>query len=183
MRLWMRRGNVNERAMDETGAAERGVPAPGQDPASGSAAHVTAIVWRHQNGAKWRAIPADLGPWWRAAQTFIRCALRCVRAAAAPCWTCFTSKALWAEAAQNARVITDKVSMRVSTPSPPTRASRRCPHGPRMGELCPDVDQQTPTPATIRWRADPSARRLGSFHTRRRGAAALRQNKNAKDQE
>ena len=31
-----------------------------------------AILWRHQNGAKWRAIPADLGPWWRAAQTFIR---------------------------------------------------------------------------------------------------------------
>ncbi len=33
---------------------------------------VEAIVWRHDNGAKWRAIPADLGPWWRAAQTFIR---------------------------------------------------------------------------------------------------------------
>src|SRR5919107_3705156 len=33
---------------------------------------ITAIVWRHQNGAKWRAIPADLGPWSRAAQTFIR---------------------------------------------------------------------------------------------------------------
>jgi transposase len=24
---------------------------------------IAAIVWRHQNGAKWRAIPADLGPW------------------------------------------------------------------------------------------------------------------------
>ena len=33
---------------------------------------MSAIVWRHQNGAKWRAIPADLGPWSRAAQTFIR---------------------------------------------------------------------------------------------------------------
>ena len=33
---------------------------------------IAAIVWRHQNGAKWRAIPADLGPWSRAAQTFIR---------------------------------------------------------------------------------------------------------------
>src|SRR6185369_37021 len=33
---------------------------------------LSAIVWRHQNGAKWRAIPADLGPWSRAAQTFIR---------------------------------------------------------------------------------------------------------------
>jgi transposase len=31
-----------------------------------------AILWRHQNGAKWRAIPSELGPWWRAAQTFIR---------------------------------------------------------------------------------------------------------------
>ena len=33
---------------------------------------VSAIVWRHENGAKWRAIPADYGPWWRAAQLFIR---------------------------------------------------------------------------------------------------------------
>lgn len=33
---------------------------------------IEAILWRHQNGAKWRAIPAELGPWWRAAQTFLR---------------------------------------------------------------------------------------------------------------
>jgi transposase len=33
---------------------------------------ISAILWRHQNGAKWRAVPAELGPWWRAAQTFIR---------------------------------------------------------------------------------------------------------------
>ena len=33
---------------------------------------IEAIIWRHQNGAKWRAIPAELGPWWRAAQTAIR---------------------------------------------------------------------------------------------------------------
>ena len=33
---------------------------------------MTAIIWRHENGAKWRAIPAELGPWWMAAQTFIR---------------------------------------------------------------------------------------------------------------
>ena len=33
---------------------------------------VEAIVWRCANGAKWRAIPAELGPWWKAAQTFIR---------------------------------------------------------------------------------------------------------------
>ena len=33
---------------------------------------ISAIFWRHQNGAKWRAIPAELGPWWQAAQLFIR---------------------------------------------------------------------------------------------------------------
>ena len=33
---------------------------------------MAAILWRHQNGAKWRAIPEELGPWWRAAQVFIR---------------------------------------------------------------------------------------------------------------
>ena len=33
---------------------------------------ISAIVWRHQNGAKWRAIPTELGPWSRAAQMFIR---------------------------------------------------------------------------------------------------------------
>src|SRR5215212_1048889 len=41
---------------------------------------ISAIVRRHQNGAKWFAIPAELapwsrGPWSRAAQTFIRWAL------------------------------------------------------------------------------------------------------------
>ena len=29
---------------------------------------VEAIIWRHDNGAKWRTIPAVLGPWWMAAQ-------------------------------------------------------------------------------------------------------------------
>jgi transposase len=33
---------------------------------------ISAILWRHQNGAKWRSIPGDLGPWWLAAQLFIR---------------------------------------------------------------------------------------------------------------
>jgi transposase len=33
---------------------------------------MSAILWRHENGAKWRAVPAELGPWWMAAQTFIR---------------------------------------------------------------------------------------------------------------
>ena len=31
-----------------------------------------AILWRCQNGAKWRSVPAELGPWWKAAQIFIR---------------------------------------------------------------------------------------------------------------
>ena len=33
---------------------------------------MSAILWWHENGAKWRALPAELGPWWMAAQTFIR---------------------------------------------------------------------------------------------------------------
>ncbi len=33
---------------------------------------LSAILWRHQNGAKWRAVPVELGPWWRAAQVFMR---------------------------------------------------------------------------------------------------------------
>jgi transposase len=30
---------------------------------------ISALVWRHENGAKGRAIPSDLGPWSRAAHT------------------------------------------------------------------------------------------------------------------
>jgi len=33
---------------------------------------ISAILWRHQNGAKWRSVPSELGPWSRAARTFIR---------------------------------------------------------------------------------------------------------------
>ncbi|MDR6184016.1 transposase [Asaia bogorensis NBRC 16594] len=33
---------------------------------------MSANFWRHQNGTKWRAIPSELGPWWTAAQLFIR---------------------------------------------------------------------------------------------------------------
>ncbi len=33
---------------------------------------LSAILWRHQNGAKWRSVPDELGPWRRAAQIFIR---------------------------------------------------------------------------------------------------------------
>src|ERR687897_2196121 len=33
---------------------------------------ISAIIWRHDNGAKGRSLPEALGPWWMAAQTFIR---------------------------------------------------------------------------------------------------------------
>ena len=33
---------------------------------------ISAILWRHDNGAKWRTLPDQLGPWWMAAQTFIQ---------------------------------------------------------------------------------------------------------------
>jgi len=33
---------------------------------------LSEVFWRHDNGAKWRSIPSELGPWWNAAQTFIR---------------------------------------------------------------------------------------------------------------
>jgi transposase len=33
---------------------------------------VEAVIWRQRNGAKWRAVPSELGPWWRAAQLHIR---------------------------------------------------------------------------------------------------------------
>ena len=41
---------------------------PPQDPRR----TIAAIFGRHRNGAEWRAIPAELGPWWRAAQPFLR---------------------------------------------------------------------------------------------------------------
>jgi len=33
---------------------------------------VEAVIWRQRNGAKWRAVPPALGPWWKAAQLHIR---------------------------------------------------------------------------------------------------------------
>lgn len=33
---------------------------------------IAAIFWRHNNRAKWRAVPSELNPWWRAAQLFMR---------------------------------------------------------------------------------------------------------------
>jgi transposase len=45
---------------------------PAKAPPSNLRRTISAILWRHQNGTKWRSIPAELGPWSRAAQTFIR---------------------------------------------------------------------------------------------------------------
>jgi transposase len=45
---------------------------PAKVPPSDLRRTVEAIIWRCTNGAKWRAIPAELGPWWKAAQIFIR---------------------------------------------------------------------------------------------------------------
>ncbi len=45
---------------------------PAKVPPSNLRRTIGAILWRHENGAKWRAVPTDLGPWWMAAQTFIR---------------------------------------------------------------------------------------------------------------
>ncbi len=33
---------------------------------------VEAVIWRQRNGAQWRAVPSELGPWWKAAQLHIR---------------------------------------------------------------------------------------------------------------
>ena len=33
---------------------------------------VEAVVWRLKNGAKWRAVPPELGPWARAAHLHLR---------------------------------------------------------------------------------------------------------------
>ena len=45
---------------------------PAKVPPSNLRRTVSAILWRHTNGAKWRALPEESGPWWMAAQTFIR---------------------------------------------------------------------------------------------------------------
>ena len=54
------------------GAADRGGAAMRQTLPKELRRTIAAILWRHRNGATWRAIPAKLGPWWLAAQLFIR---------------------------------------------------------------------------------------------------------------
>lgn len=55
--------------MGDAGAFEACRP-KGKNPPEDLRHTISAILWRHQNGAKWRAIPDELGPWWRAAQIF-----------------------------------------------------------------------------------------------------------------
>src|SRR4051812_24119301 len=69
----MRRSDAGRRGVDAAGAVLIEACRPkGKTPPQDLRRTISAILWRHQNGAKWRAIPADLGPWSRAAQTFIR---------------------------------------------------------------------------------------------------------------
>jgi transposase len=52
---------------------------------------MSAIVWRHQNGARWRAVPEVLGPWWKAVQTYAdRRVVRSVNLGADIAVTCHT---------------------------------------------------------------------------------------------
>jgi transposase len=41
-------------------------------PLAGERRAVEGVVWRLRNGARRRAVPAEFGPWWRAAQLHIR---------------------------------------------------------------------------------------------------------------
>lgn len=49
-----------------------GIRPKGKTPPQDLRRTIEAILWRHDNGAKWRTLPAELGPWHRAAQRFIR---------------------------------------------------------------------------------------------------------------
>jgi transposase len=44
---------------------------PEKVPPSNLRRTVSAILWRHSNGAKWRALPEEYGRCWMAAQTFV----------------------------------------------------------------------------------------------------------------
>jgi transposase len=69
-------GNGNQVVTDEAWAVWEPlieeVRPKGKTPPKDLRRTISAIFWRHQNGAKWRSIPAELGPWWLAAQLFLR---------------------------------------------------------------------------------------------------------------
>jgi transposase len=58
--------------VDGVGLLIEGVRPRGMTPPKDLRQRISAIFWRHQNGAKWRSVPAELGPWWLTAQLFIR---------------------------------------------------------------------------------------------------------------
>jgi transposase len=58
---------VLEAALDAARAREEG-----GRPLADERRTVEAVVWRLRNGAKRRAVPVELGPWWRAARLHIR---------------------------------------------------------------------------------------------------------------
>ena len=61
---------------DQEWAALKGaldaVRSPRRRPMKDERQTVEAVVWRLRNGAKWRAVPPELGPWARAAHLHIR---------------------------------------------------------------------------------------------------------------
>ena len=58
--------------MVRLGAFDRRNPSKGKTPPKNLRRTISAIFWRHQNGAKWRALPSEFGPWWIAVRLFIR---------------------------------------------------------------------------------------------------------------
>jgi transposase len=54
------------------GAAGGGLPSASEGATATLATDDQRDLWRHENGAKWRALPEEYGPWWMAAQIFIR---------------------------------------------------------------------------------------------------------------
>src|SRR5215218_4167902 len=62
----------DRRTVGGAGAADQRGPAALQGAARQPAGNDRGHPLADQNGAKWRSIPGELGPWWKAAQTFIR---------------------------------------------------------------------------------------------------------------
>ena len=67
-----RRDEAERRAMERTGAPVEACRLKAKTPPQDLRRTISAILWRHQNGAKWRSIPEEQGSWWLAAQIFIR---------------------------------------------------------------------------------------------------------------